>query len=88
MIRELNISLTPEEAADHASLERAAARKLKISRDAVTAVRIRRKSIDARRREVRINLSIAVFIPLVAADKFLCAVKAARFVLIVIEAIV
>ncbi len=61
MIRELNISLTPEEAADHASLERAAVRKLKISRDTVTAVRIRRKSIDARRREVRINLSIAVY---------------------------
>ena len=34
-----------------------------------------------------VNLSIAVFILPVACDKFLCAVKDARFVLIVIEAI-
>ncbi len=62
MIRELSISVTPKEASVDASIATAAARKLRVPASSITSVRIRRRSIDARRREVRINLSLSVYI--------------------------
>jgi uncharacterized protein len=58
----LTLSLTPEEASQEKSYKQAAAQKLGIESSRIKFIRITRKSIDARHREVRINLSLQVFI--------------------------
>ena len=61
MKREIDITLMPAEAADSSSVENAAAKKLKLSPGDITAVRIKRRSLDARRRDIKINLSLVVY---------------------------
>ncbi len=61
MIRELSLSLPPEEGMSYTALKTAACRRLRIPDDETSSVRIVRRSIDARRRDVRINLSLRVF---------------------------
>ncbi len=62
MVREISVSLSPEEAADSNRIKRKAAKKLGVREHDITTMRIVRKSIDARRRDVRINLSLALFL--------------------------
>ena len=62
MKREFDITLTPYEAATEDALRRIAAKKLSLAEDDITAIRFIRRSIDSRRREVRISARLAVYV--------------------------
>ncbi len=61
-MKELNISLSPREAADEKLLKLAVAKQLKLKVSGIKAVEILRRSIDARQRNVKIQLRLRVFI--------------------------
>ena len=61
MKKELNLSLTPEQASDELYYRQVAAEKLGLQAGEITAVVVRRRSIDARQRQIRINLGIVVY---------------------------
>jgi len=71
MITEIDIVLSPKEASDEKYYKPILAQKLKTNPDKITGIQILRKSIDARRRNVKINLRfrIAVNEPLQKEDK-------------------
>ena len=56
------MTLTPEEASDSRSVGRKAAQKCGISPEKASGFKILRKSIDARRIDVKINLRVRVFV--------------------------
>ena len=60
MIEDVSLRVDPATAASEPALRKAAARELHIPADAVNAVRIMRRSIDARKRNVVINLLVRV----------------------------
>ena len=62
MTKDVNLVLTPEEASDEKAVIRKASSSLGIAHKRICGVRYIRKSIDARRRDVRINLLLRVFI--------------------------
>ena len=62
MKKELNISLTPKQASDEQYYKPLVASKLGVSAEDVTAIVVRRKSIDARQRQIRINLGVTVYL--------------------------
>lgn len=62
MIKELQYRLLPREAHSEQSLREVVAREQSISPDQITAIRILKKSIDARQRTVYVNVSLRVFI--------------------------
>ncbi|RUT77818.1 NAD(P)/FAD-dependent oxidoreductase [Ancylomarina longa] len=71
MITEIDMVLSPKEASDEKYYKPILAQKLKMNPDKITGIQILRKSIDARRRNVKINLRfrIAVNEPLQKEDK-------------------
>ena len=62
MLRQLNLRVQPHVAADEQKLLRTAASELAIDARTICGLRIRRRSIDARQRQIYINLSIDLFI--------------------------
>ena len=62
MKKEINISLTPKQASDEQFYRPVVASKLAVSPDEITAIVVRRKSIDARQKQIRINLGLAVYL--------------------------
>ena len=62
MMQEINLRVNPAIAADNGKIAREAASALKIDRSRIKAVKITRRSIDARQRHVMINLSVRVYI--------------------------
>ncbi|MDR1380991.1 MAG: FAD-binding protein [Tannerella sp.] len=62
MVRELQLRILPEEAANEQSLRRAVCRETGEKPEAVNAVRVLKRSIDARQRTVLVNVSLRVFI--------------------------
>jgi hypothetical protein len=56
MIQEVQLRLTPEEAADATKIRRAVAKKIGLDVSDLTAVRVRRRSIDARRNPVVVDI--------------------------------
>ena len=58
MLRQLNLRVQPHVAADEQKLIRTAASELAIDARTVCGLRIRRRSIDARQRQIYINLSL------------------------------
>jgi len=62
MIKEINLVLSPREAETLPLLKSVVARKLSINERDITAIRFVRKSIDARRRDVKINALLRIFI--------------------------
>lgn len=62
MIKELHLRLLPEEAANEQSLKEAVARETGEAAQAVTAVRVLKRSTDARQRTIYINVTLRVFI--------------------------
>lgn len=60
MISDLNLSVSPEVAADRKLLEKEILRKVGFSAGSLNEWRITRRSIDARKRPVRINLQVKV----------------------------
>lgn len=65
---ELNIELSPSQAADENQLKRAIAQKLGIKVDNLGRYRLIRKSIDARKAKIKVNLGVQVFNPEEAID--------------------
>ncbi|HUW07079.1 MAG TPA: FAD-dependent oxidoreductase [Williamwhitmania sp.] len=59
---ELSLSLSPKQASDEQFFKPLVAEKLSISPKEISAIRIIRKSIDARGRQVKVNLGLLVFI--------------------------
>ena len=57
----VQINLTPAAAADEASIKKISASLAGIDQSAITAVRIVKRSVDARKKNVRVNLSVEVF---------------------------
>ncbi|WP_430973371.1 NAD(P)/FAD-dependent oxidoreductase [Sunxiuqinia rutila] len=62
MKKELNISLTPKQASEEQWYRPIIAKKLGVADADITAIVVRRKSIDARQRQIRINLGVAVYL--------------------------
>jgi uncharacterized protein len=58
----VTLLLTPEDASKEKNYKQAAAKKLGIEPSRITFIRITKKSVDARHKDVRINLSVQVFI--------------------------
>ncbi len=63
MSEKLQLTVSPEEAAFEDQIKRAAIRKLNLPDDAELNFRISRKSVDARSRDIKINLWLDVFQP-------------------------
>ena len=61
MPKEINLVLTPEQAADPKKRTAAAARYLRVAESRIALIRIRRRSIDARR-GVKVNLGLEVYV--------------------------
>ncbi len=59
-MEEVSLTLSPRDAANSAVVKREAARRLRISPEAISDFRIVRRSVDARRKPVRVNLSVMV----------------------------
>lgn len=70
MQKNLQLRVTPEAACREAQLKAIAAREAGCDVHSITALRIRRRSIDARQRAIYVNLSVELFIgePAPAAD--------------------
>ncbi len=62
MKKQLNIQLAPPQAADQEFYTREIAKRLDIEVAEISSIRIRKKSIDARSRNIKINLNVEVFI--------------------------
>lgn len=62
MIKELQLRILPEEAMNEDSLRRVVCRETGDSPEAVCAVRVLKRSIDARQRIVYVNVSVRVFV--------------------------
>ncbi|HRX31514.1 MAG TPA: hypothetical protein P5349_06455, partial [Tenuifilaceae bacterium] len=61
MSKELNLILSPEQASSNEAIQRAIAKQLNCSYTDIGHFIIRRKSIDARRGKVQVNMGIRVF---------------------------
>ena len=62
MIKELQLRVLPEEAVNEQSLRQVVCRELGEQPETITAVRVLKRSIDARQRTIYINVSLRVFI--------------------------
>ena len=61
MVKELTIVLEPVSASNEKEIRNAALKKLRVKDGDITAIRIKRRSIDARRKDIKINLSLVVY---------------------------
>jgi len=57
----INFNLDPEEASDELTVRRVAARYCRIDPREIKVLRICRRSVDARRKDIRINLEVEIF---------------------------
>lgn len=62
MKKELNLSLSPEQASDERYYRPVVAGLLNVKPEELTAVVVRRKSIDARQRQIRINMGVVAYL--------------------------
>lgn len=62
MKNELNLVLSPEQAADESTVKAIAAQQLRIPSNEVTFIKILKRSIDARSRNIKINLKLEVYV--------------------------
>ena len=59
---QVSLILSPEQAADKQSIQKAVARQLQLPSEAVLAWRITKRSVDARQRDIKVLLTIQVFL--------------------------
>ena len=59
---QVSLILSPEQAANKQSIQKAVARQLQLPSEAVSAWRITKRSVDARQRDIKILLTIQVFL--------------------------
>ncbi len=57
----VQINLNPAEAADDALIRKTAASLAGIDSDSITLLRVLKRSVDARKKNIRVNLSVEVF---------------------------
>src|SRR5687767_4098810 len=62
MVRQVQLVLSPYDAASDSLIRGIAAEELRISQDRISGFKIKKRSIDARSRRIRVNLSLEVFI--------------------------
>ena len=62
MIKELKIRVTPQVAYNEQNIAEYISREMAIDRRTITHVRVKKKSIDARQRQVYVNLTLQVYI--------------------------
>jgi len=62
MIKEINISVSPKEAAEERYLKTAVAKHLKIKGTRIHSIEILRRSIDARQKKIKIQLRLRIFL--------------------------
>ncbi|MEO6902820.1 MAG: FAD-dependent oxidoreductase [Bacteroidia bacterium] len=62
MIHEFNLVLTPEQAANDSFLKSIAAKQLVVPETTITFLKIMKRSVDARSRNIKINLRINVYV--------------------------
>ena len=60
-MKQLQLTVLPEESAQEDLLKNAVARQLNVDKNRVGIVQIERKSIDARSRQIKVNLTVNVF---------------------------
>ena len=61
MSKQVHLNLTPQASADENLVKKAAAADAGLNTDKVTSIRILKKSVDARQKNIRVNLSVEVF---------------------------
>ena len=61
MAKQVQINLNPAAAADEAAIKKIAASLAGVEQSAVTALRVIKRSVDARKKNIRVNLTIEVF---------------------------
>jgi uncharacterized FAD-dependent dehydrogenase len=61
MIRQIQINLAPSAAADEASVRKIAASLAGIDQKEISALRIIKRSVDARKKNIRVNLTVELF---------------------------
>lgn len=69
MKQEINLSLSPKQASDEQFYKPILAEKLHVDEERICHIRVKRKSVDARQRAIRINLGVEVFIDELPEDK-------------------
>ncbi len=62
MKQEFNLSLSPKQASDEQFYRPILAEKLHVNEDRIKLINVKRRSIDARQRVIRINLGVEVFL--------------------------
>ena len=62
MKKDFNLSLTPEQAADEIFIRKQVAARLGLKYGDISTIQISRRSVDARQRQVKINLGLSVFV--------------------------
>ena len=60
-MKQIQINLTPAAASDDASVRKISASLTGIDQSAITALRVIKRSVDARGRNIRVNLTVEVF---------------------------
>jgi uncharacterized FAD-dependent dehydrogenase len=60
--QEINLSLTPKQASDEQFFKPIIAEKFHVEEERIRQIYVRRKSVDARQRNIRINLGVEVYI--------------------------
>jgi uncharacterized protein len=61
MIKQVQINLTPSAAADEAAVKKISASLAGIDQKEITSIRVIKRSVDARKRNIRVNLTVEVF---------------------------
>ena len=73
MIHEFQIRVQPHEAANEQSLKRYISREKGMDERTITAVRVLRRSIDARQRTIFVNLTVRVFVnEIPSMEEYVC----------------
>jgi uncharacterized FAD-dependent dehydrogenase len=60
-MKQIQINLTPEAASDEASVRKISASLSGIDQSAISALRVIKRSVDARKKNIRVNLTVEVF---------------------------
>ncbi|HPT21522.1 MAG TPA: NAD(P)/FAD-dependent oxidoreductase [Bacteroidales bacterium] len=61
MVKQVQINLTPAAAADETSIKKIAASLTGTDQSEITAIRVIKRSVDARKKNIRVNLTVEVF---------------------------
>jgi uncharacterized protein len=61
MVKQVQINLNPEAAADEATISKIAASLSGTDRSEISSVRVIKRSVDARKKNIRVNLTVEVF---------------------------